>query len=505
MRSVMLVDDEKLIRDGLKVLINWEELGLEVKLTAENGEDALRKFKENPVDIVVTDINMPNMTGLEFIKELREINKLVRIVILSGYDEFSYAKKAIYYGVSDYLLKPINEEELEGVLKNIVIDLDKEKSKNALALEKNKNILELLRGNWDNLKELEGSLNISLNGKAYIVSSVTLSKDGKIVSNVDLNKIFYENNIENYEIAYVLERRFLIIKELNKEIDIKEIMEYCYKLKELFNKKYKLEAFIAVGKIVNSIYEVNESYKEASSINKYMLTEGSNICLCKDNLKYLDSNVKTFELEFQKINKYIIEKDFEKSKKYTEEVFLRDDLTPKDIYDFSIGAIVMLYKIAEEFKIEGENYNKESLSTTIIELCNENTTENIKNFLLREIEAVIQSMYVGVAKYSPVIQQIVNYVNDKYYEELSLKLLSNKYNINSSYLGQLFIKEVGMSFSDYLNSVKNSKAKELLLSTNMKINDIAKEVGFIDTSYFYRKFKKYYGVSPSVFRELKNY
>ena len=95
--------------------------------------------------------------------------------------------------------------------------------------------------------------------------------------------------------------------------------------------------------------------------------------------------------------------------------------------------------------------------------------------------------------------------NKNYYEELSLKTLSQKYKINSSYLGQLFAKEVGYSFSEYLNKVKNMKAKDLILNTNMKINDIAKEVGYLDTSYFYRKFKNFYGVSPATLREFKNY
>lgn len=114
-------------------------------------------------------------------------------------------------------------------------------------------------------------------------------------------------------------------------------------------------------------------------------------------------------------------------------------------------------------------------------------------------------MYVNIIKYSPVVQQIVNAINDRYYEELSLKTLAHQYNINSSYLGQIFSKETGTSFSEYLNKIKNMKAKELILNTNMRINDIAKEVGYIDTSYFYRKFKKYYGVSPSTLREMKNY
>ncbi|MGL5647944.1 MAG: response regulator [Clostridium sp.] len=505
MKNVMLVDDEKLIRDGLKVLIDFESLNLCVKEEASNGLEALEKVKNNNIDIIITDINMPNMTGLEFIRELREINKDIKIVILSGYDDFSYAKKAICYGVSDYLLKPINEEELEEVLKNIVIEIEKSEKKKVSHINKNREILELLRGDIKNIDELKESLDIDLNGKSYIVASITLSKGGKIISNVDLNKIFKNNNIEKYEIAYVLERRFLVVKEWDKDVKTQEVLEHAYKLKELCNKEYELDAFIGIGSVVSSIEDISKSYKEAIDINKYMLTEGTNICLCKENLRCLDSTIKTFELDFQRINKKIIEKNFEESKEHIEKMFRRNDLTPKDIYDFSIGILFMLYKISEEFKIEGKGYNKESLSSTMVELCTESTTESIEKFLISEIENVISNMYVGTTKYSPVVQQIVTYVNEKYYEELSLKVLSSKYNINSSYLGQLFIKEVGMSFSDYLNGVKNAKAKEFLLETNMRINDIAKKVGFIDTSYFYRKFKKYYGVSPSVLRELKNY
>ena len=114
-------------------------------------------------------------------------------------------------------------------------------------------------------------------------------------------------------------------------------------------------------------------------------------------------------------------------------------------------------------------------------------------------------MNTSVVKYTPIVQQVVNYIDEKYFEEVSLKTLSQKYNINSSYLGQIFAKEVGYSFSEYLNRVKNMKAKELILNTNMKMNDIAKQVGYYETSYFYRKFKDFYGVSPATLREFKNY
>ena len=199
----------------------------------------------------------------------------------------------------------------------------------------------------------------------------------------------------------------------------------------------------------------------------------------------------------------LIEDDI-KLKEYINDLFDDPKLTPKNIYDLSIKIILLTDSISEEFKLDNK-YSKDSLSNTIVELCNESNRDNVKSFLIRELEELGRLMNINVIKYSPVIQQIINSVNEKYYEELSLKTLAHQYNINSSYLGQIFTKELGVSFSEYLNSTKNMKAKELILNTNMKINDIAKAVGYSDTSYFYRKFKKYYGVCPSTLREIKNY
>ena len=117
MRKVMLVEDEEFILQGLKNILDWEAIGMQIVQTAHNGKEALEKWDQNPVDIIVTDISMPVMDGLDFLKELRKTEERARCIILTGYDEFDYAKRAITLDVEDYILKPINEEELEEVLK----------------------------------------------------------------------------------------------------------------------------------------------------------------------------------------------------------------------------------------------------------------------------------------------------------------------------------------------------------------------------------------------------
>ena len=151
----MLVDDEIFITEGLMSIIDWKALGLEVVQSAENGEEAIRKFKDNPVDIIVTDINMPVKTGLELVQEINEMGKKVKFILLSGYDEFAYAKKAIEYGVENYLLKPVDEEELEVALKKLVDNIAKEKEFINRGLDKTGKLLAFLNGKYD-VKEVIG-------------------------------------------------------------------------------------------------------------------------------------------------------------------------------------------------------------------------------------------------------------------------------------------------------------------------------------------------------------
>ncbi|WP_055069420.1 response regulator transcription factor [Clostridium massiliamazoniense] len=506
MRKVMLVDDEIFITEGLRNIIDWEALGLEVVQSTENGEEALRKFNESPVDIIVTDINMPNKTGLELVKELKDTGHNVKFIILSGYDEFSYAKKAIEYGVENYILKPIDEEELEEALKKLVDNMNKEKTIINKGLDKTGKLLAFLNGKYD-LKEIIGIKNdmyVDFYKENYTVSNIFINskKDKNLYINID-NLV--ENIFEGqYEVLYQFDGQIIIINSWSKDFTDNDILNSYNKLREKLLDNLDYDFFISIGSRVNIIDDLKESYFTAKELKKYMLTEGTNIVFNKTMVSNMEYKELNFNQEIDEINKFIIEKDKEKLKAHIEFIFDNKNLTPKNIYDLSIKIILLVDKILDEFKV-GKKYTRESLSETIIELCNESTRESVKAFIISEMDELMAVMYSNTVKYSPVVQQIVNIVNKRYYEDLSLKTLANQYNINSSYLGQIFNKEVGCSFSDYLNKTKNLKAKELILETNMKINDIAKEVGYMDSSYFYRKFKKFFGVSPSTLRDMKNY
>lgn len=506
MYDVMLVDDEKLITQGLMNIIEWENLGLKVREIAQNGEEALNKFKERAVDIIVTDISMPKLTGLELISEIRKINSKTRFTILTGYDEFAYAKEAIKYGVESYILKPINEEELEEVMVSIVRSLDHKKKEKNILLDKDRKLIQYLEGMIDEnfIYYMKDSISIDIYNKIYTVANIKFMRSEDDEEPLDIEDIIERYTNDGYEILYKYDGQAILINSWNENISRNEIINYYERVKEIIINEYKNEIFIAIGDTAFDIKDIRKSYKVANDLKKYILTEGSNKCLYKENIRNVNEKKMSFKEEIDYINKLIIEKNNKDLESYISEILENKELTPKNIYDFSIKVIILIDNISNEFKLE-KKYGRNSLSNTIIELCNESTRESVKAFIVREIEELINDMYKNIVKYSPVVQQIVNIVNNRYYEELSLKTLAHQYNINSSYLGQIFSKETGSSFSEYLNTTKNMKAKELILNTTMKINDIAKAVGYIDTSYFYRKFKKYYGVCPSTLREMKNY
>ena len=505
MYKVMLVDDEKLILQGLLSIIEWDKLGLEVTQTADNALSAIEIFEKTPVNIIITDINMPRITGLELIKKIRSIDEQVKFIILSGYDEFSYAKTAIEYGIENYILKPINEDELEQALIKIVDIMDRDKEKQSSLLNKNRKLIQFINGKIDKseLSKIQQVIKIGLNEKRYTASSITISqRDNK--ESGDINDIIERNTYGKCEIIRNYDGQVIIINPWNENNTKEDVMNYFYCIRDKLREELDTDIFIGVGDLVDSIDKLKESYNAANKLKKYILTEGFNVCLCTEDISKIKDNKRSFKKEIELINKLIIEKNNGKLQDYIIELFDDCKLTPKNIYDLSIKIIFLTNRISEEFKIDTK-YSKDSLSNTIVELCNESTRDSVKAFLIRELEELGRLMNINTIKYTPVIQQIINSVNEKYYEEISLKTLAYQYNINSSYLGQVFTKELGVSFSEYLNSTKNMKAKELILNTNMKINDIAKAVGYSDTSYFYRKFKKYYGVCPSTLREIKNY
>ncbi len=513
MCRVLIVDDENLIVEGLKAIIPWKELGVKEIFTANDGEEALEVFDKNKIDILISDISMPKMNGLELIKNVKSISSSTKSIILSGYDDFAYAKEAIYLGIENYILKPINEEELTETIKLTIDKIRDEELEKNIEQEELDTIKDNIYKRWITnkisiyeLEKREFVLTIGLQYSSYVVALVKI----KDKSN-DLNKIksFLQQLVKEKQGQVVLldNNILAVILAKNTEVDNEKLYYYFKDVISEFKKEREEDIFISIGYVVNNPSSLYKSFESAEYLQDYLLQYGYNSVASDYKINKSKQKLKdNLGIDMGVFNKLLLEQDSKAIDKYLEETFytlrITEGITPDKITNISIKLLLCLKKAADELTVNDYKIN-EYLNNLIEYMATNETIYELEDTLREECHEFIKD--IGSYEYTPVIRQVVNYVNLNYNEKLSIKTLSQSYNINTSYLGQVFTKEVGMSFSDYVNKVKNEKAKELLLTSNLKINDIAKTVGFEDTSYFYRKFKNYFGVNPQAFREAKQY
>lgn len=270
----MLVDDEKLILEGLENIIDWGRLGLKITSTCLNGYDALEKFKEEPVDIVITDINMPRMTGLELIKEIRSFNSTTRFIILTGYDEFRYAQEAIKYGIESYILKPIDEEALELDLTNIIKQFNQIKKEKNKILSINSDLIDYIAGNMgeDYIYYIKDSLTIDIENSKYTVANISVLGQDIDEENLGVDEMYEivrKNSTGKYEVLHKYSNQVILINSWDLDTSREEIIDYYRDIKDAFIEEfstYNKEVFITIGDTVEHIEELKDSYETVRSV-----------------------------------------------------------------------------------------------------------------------------------------------------------------------------------------------------------------------------------------------
>lgn len=491
MYKLYLLDDEPFILEGLKYIIDWEEYGFNVVGTSSNGEDGFNFIKNEDVDLIITDIMMPKMTGLELISNLKKINHNAKFIVLSAFQEFQYAKEAISMGAENYLTKPIDEDELiqtiEGVKKKIEkIKLEKVDTK----IFKNDLILKLIcnknnDGVLDRLR-LEG---VNLNYKNLCVVILEFAEGGNINNHI-LN---YIDNLY-YEYCVNLQNQILII--MDKESINKDALR---NLKDDLSSITNEQIYISRGKYVDSIDNLNCSYQSAKDIHEYKLVY-PNISWIRE-YKEKSYNLENIDyIDFDHLKKLLLNKDNKESLNYIESIFSKlkkdENLTVKQIKTKSIEVFLNVYNYFNDSKIiKGLDLYLEK----VINSVNLDQIQLELNNMIKHRQSKLEETDDSI---SPIILKLLRNIEENYSKDLNLKEISETYNINSIYLGQLFQKETGILFSDYLNNFRVNKAKNLLVETSLKAAEIGELVGYANKNYFYRKFKDIVGITPSEWRKI---
>lgn len=505
----MLAEDEEFILEGIKNIINWEILGLEIIHMAKNGKEALEMWEEEHVDIVITDISMPCINGLQLLKELRDQDKRVRFIILTGYDEFEYARTAIRLDVENYILKPIDEEQLEEVLKDTIKKLEEiDKRKNSM-LEDQARLIKFLSGKMNKEEMCIYLKELGIKDKKNYLVAANIKMELKYYNSSTVTDIilYLKNSYsgDKIQIFYYEKDEILILITCNIN-DRETLRAYFSSMQNKIETCFNILTFVTIAPVFNDFLELPEAYKITKKLQKYLIIEGYGNFIDEGDIE--GRQTKDIIIDESKFYKLVLNKDKKGVIDYLEDLLINNAKQQKisidAIYQLSIKIAMILQKIIEEYQLLETNEIR-NFSDILEDLNAAEDIFTIKTMFIAEITEIIELLHTEDSHYTPVIKQIISEVQKNYKADMNLKTLAYKYNMNPSYLGQIFQKEVGCSFAQYLSNIKNGIARDLILNTNMKINDIAQEVGYPDTSYFYRKFKQCYGVSPASLREMKKY
>lgn len=534
--KVFLVEDEMVIRRGIKNSIDWEKEGYIFCGEASDGELAYPMIIKEKPDILITDIRMPFMDGLELCKLVKKELPNIKILILSGYDEFDYAKEAIRLGVTEYLLKPISSGKLLEALNGVSESIRREKEDKDLVRkymeemrentehEKQKFFEQMIAGNLSMADALETGkkYEMSLSAGMYnlLLFRFTLGEENRKSGEL-LGEAEYaiEKLTERLEYVFEFQRgvegwAFLLMAD-NEEQMSERVKELSKDLEEIMKNYSTIAYFGGIGQPVARLRELEESFREAERALAARFTMELNRIISVDDIR-MAQNVDTLDdieiTSFGEIEKTrtMLEKFLNNGVEDEIDEFV--DVYINELPEENLKSVLMrqyiimdAYIVMMSFceKIEGIEGEMQAQSE---ELKNSmktiQTLEEIKNYirmLLKKIIGVRDT--ISGRRYSDIIEIAKDQIRKTYMsDEISLNTIAAEVGMSPSYFSSIFSKEMGKTFVEYLTEIRMDRAKELLMCSSMKTSEIGYEVGYKDPHYFSYIFKKTQNCTPKEFR-----
>ena len=532
--KIMLVDDEEEVRTSIIRKIDWQDAGFEVIGDAENGKEALEKIEQNEPDVVLTDIRMPYMDGLEMAENIRQRYPSIKIVIFSGFDEFEYAKKAIKLNVIEYILKPVNVEELTAILKKIKKNLDEEiEQKQNVTLLRESYIKslpairehflnDLIHGGMEEA-QIEEKLNeyaIDVAGAVkWVIAAIHLEPDEKVDKAVSLHQQrelipisvmqIVREKLKSYcrcsLFQSTAEAEMVVIAALDDDntttglIDV--LGDICKEAKRIL----EVPVTIGIGHSVTGLSKIAGSYQSAVEALGYKAVVGSGITIYINDMEPVGSG----KLEFDNAD----ESDFISAVKFgpdekIEAVTARISgklesakvhYRQQQVYVF--GVLNTIIQMIQQYDLNLEEILGGELEyLSVIDKLQKR--EEFGEWLLKTAhkmnQAINQERDITTRQ---VIQQAKQYIMDNYQNpDLSVEMICRHLHMSPAYFSTMFKKETGQAYIAYLTEIRLNKAVELLNKTDDKTYVIASKVGYQEQNYFSYVFKKKFGVSPTKFR-----
>lgn len=500
MYNILIVDDEKIERNGIKFLL--KQFGMQLNVfEATNGAKALEFLETQQVDILLTDVKMPFMDGIELCTEIRKRGWNMKILIFSGYSEFEYARMAVKLGVTEYILKPVDPNEFEHIMNGVIQELDEVQKENS-RLETSKQFMKehilYLLVNGTPLSEIEhnfaGLIELEfLQGykKMMLIetSNDFFGKTGMSFADALTQKVSAKFQYLNLN----LQQSLMLFTE--EELPFAKIAEEVH---EFMLKEYQVTGYVAIGSDIQQADELCTKLEELERLmenkfyvsNTYIFGSGEKdesviqISTEEDSLmKQMRQDIKMKDISSledhieQLYEKYQYNKLF--SQIYVKFIFSN---LLKDIYD------------------NIPNHTEVQLNKDVEELYQANEFSTVKEIIARSVDRLKAVFKQNPQMYHREIEFIKQYIYDNYDKELGVEQLADKVSLAPSYLSHIFKKETGQNLSKFIKAYRMEMAKKMLEETHDKIVSISYAVGYVNVSYFCQSFREYFGVSPQKYR-----
>ncbi|WP_235864072.1 response regulator transcription factor [Sutcliffiella halmapala] len=526
MMRVLIADDEIQIRKGLRMKVEWEEEGFRIVGEASNGQEALEKLEEMEVDIVLTDVRMPIMDGIEFVKRCHLEHPHVKVIVLSGYSDFEYVRTSMIEGVKDYLLKPVAPDELMDALQRIRIEIEGEKKKevesermlrlvhNQFEEMREQYLLYLVKEEWSELNvALERLRQLQLDEFAnenVSVQIITVEMRESATTPNNLKELWLPFRMICKEIAEenkgtysFYDASYANMIHFIRRVDINQLTHkssFIIKLQKMMKSFLQLETVVGIGKVVTGQAEFKTGYISALlSWSQSQLGTHSQVIDGAVNHEMFE-----FSTEFEKRLINAIENVNHDAFVHNMKEILGES-TNQSVMTFSFIANRVLFLLgshARKYDIDSNEINNMiwNCQQSIWEL---NSQSRVIESLVRLAYSIIQKVQVirSSSNGTVIVEKVRHYLEQHYASEISLSSLSEQFHINSAYLSEIFKAHVGQNFSDYLINLRMENAKRFLENPQLKIIDVSNLVGFSNSGYFSTVFKRHVGQTPVEYRK----
>ncbi len=513
---ILIVDDEKLTRDGLIASINWQALSFDQIDQADDGMNALKIARKTPPDILLTDVRMPRMNGIELVEKMQEINPNCSVIFMSGYSDKEYLMAAIKLRAVRYVEKPIDSKEITEALvesiNTLLLNKAQEKSLQYFTKEATSKLAQRLIKNGFDLKRdtsiddanLQIRINVSTVFTTCIIKIYPILTQ-MIEDNLSSNLKAFDDQIAKWhlnEIHFVKNETYLVIHLFGSDRPSEAILRKIgTHIKSIL--PVDLKYFIAIGKTVSGPGKVYHSYNSAVILlqSSFFFDYGSILVYQNTEETIPGSYPHEFLQEFSDM---IREKNPQKAHELAESLYMtlkynRTQLANiiKDLY---YKLFMLINSVQYDLKLQTENLasDSESLLSTISD-CR--ILKELHDMLLNKIDEFEGKLQTSVQE-NTTIFIIRDYISKHYGDySLSIKDISEHVHLSSSYLCTVFKTETGGTLNQYITDYRIDKAKQLLKDPRNKIIEISTRVGYSDCNYFGKIFKKVVGLTPSEYRE----